>query len=673
MTLRALPLIALVLSIAAAPAAAQAPGDSVAYTALMSGNRAGFEMDHRTAGGGWSMHFEYNDRGRGPSVDETITMSAAGTPTSIVITGRDYLKNAVAEQFGIAAGVPSWKNSAEQGSGAAGASAFYLSMDGAAGEGGVLARALLASPAHSLDLFPTGRAHIDSVEAVTVEANGASRVVIRYDVSGLGFAPSPVWLDRDRTLFAQGGSWFMLIRSGWEPAAAKIIDRQRAADAARDGILAAKLSRHPKGTVAFTNADLFDAVSGKVIPGSTVIVERDRIIAVGPSASTKVPAGAEVIDATGKTLMPGMWDMHVHLGDADGLFDIAAGITTVRDLGNDVDESLARQKRFADGTLIGPRLLLAGLIDGPGPFSGPTKLKAATEDSARKIVRYLAKLGYVQVKIYSSVKPELVPPIVDEAHKLGLRVSGHIPAFMTAEQAVKDGYDEIQHANFLFLNFWFDSVPDTRTPARFTAVAQRAATLDLSSPPVQQFVALLKAHGTVLDPTVNVFEEMFIGRKGEVDPVYAPIADRVPPTIRRSFLTGGLPVPAGMDQRYRDSFKAVLAMVKMMHDAGIVIVAGTDAMPGFAYQRELELYVEAGIPAPDVLRITTLGAARVMKRERELGSVEQGKYADLVLIDGHPATTIGDIRHVTLVMKDGTIFDPAALDSAVGVKPWEKR
>ena len=668
---RALPLIALAAACLAVPVAAQQPGDSAVYTILMSGNRAGVEVDRRTKDGGLAIHYEFNDRGRGPGIDENLTLGAGGVPTAISIDGHDYMKNAVNERFSVVAGAPTWKNSAEAGSAAAGARGFYLSMDGASGEAALLARALLAAPGRSLDLLPTGRAHIDSIESLTVQANGATRTVIHYDVSGLGFSPQPIWLDPDGTLFAMGSTWYMIIRAGWEPAAGAIVDRQRAADQARAGVLSAKLSRRPKGVVAFRNAELFDAVSGKIVPGTTVIVDRDRIVAVGPTASTPVPAGAEVIDATGKTLMPGMWDMHVHLQDDDGLFNIAAGITTVRDLANDIDESLARQRRFADGSLIGPRLLLAGFIDGPGPYAGPTKVLVATEDSARNAVRNYAKLGYVQIKIYSSVKPELVPAIIDEAHKHGLRVSGHIPAFMTAEQAVKEGYDEIQHANFLFLNFWFDSVPDTQTPARFVAVAQKAATLDLKSPAVQQFVALLKSHGTVLDPTVNVFEEMFVARKGSVNPVYAPIADRMPPTIRRGFLTGGLPVPAGMDQRYRDSFKAALAMVKMMHDAGVPILAGTDAFAGFAYQRELELYVQAGIPAPDVLRIATLGAARVMKLDRELGSVEKGKYADLVLIAGHPATTIGDIRHVALVMKNGVLFDPAALDSAVGVLPWK--
>jgi hypothetical protein len=666
---RTAPLAALA-ACAAFALSAQAPAapDSTMYTVTMASNVAGHQTVRRRGDSAWT-EFEFNDRGRGPSVTELVVTGADGVPTAMTITGHDYLKSPVSESFAVNAGTATWKNDAESGSGAA--NGFYLSANGAPEEGAVLARALLRAPGHSLAILPSGTAHIDSIESMELR-DSVTRTVTRmvhYEISGLAFTPGAIWLDADGRLFAQGSSWFMVIRKGYEYMMPVILAAQRAADATRTARMAATLARHPKGVVVIRHAELFDAVHATMQPGMTVVVKGNKIVSVAPDASAKVPSGAEEIDARGRTLMPGMWDMHVHLSDDDGLFYIATGITTVRDMANDMDESLLRQKRFANGSLIGPRLLLAGFIDGPGPFAGPTKVLVDTPDSARNVVRRYKKNGYVQIKIYSSVKPELVPVIIDEAHKNGLRVSGHIPAFMTATQAVTEGFDEIQHVNFLFLNFWFDSVPDTRGPARFTAVAQKAAQLDLSSPPVQQFIALLKSHGTVLDPTVNVFEEMFVGRPGQMDPVYAPIADRLPPVVRRGFLGGGLPVPEGMDQRYRDSFAATLKMVKLLHDNGLRILAGTDALAGLSYPRELELYVQAGIPAPEVLRIATLGAARVMKLDGQVGSIEAGKMADLILVDGHPATNISDIRRVDWVMKDGAVYDPAALWPAVGIKP----
>jgi imidazolonepropionase-like amidohydrolase len=363
-----------------------------------------------------------------------------------------------------------------------------------------------------------------------------------------------------------------------------------------------------------------------------------------------------VIEGAGKTLLPGLWDMHVHSSDQDGVFHLASGVTTARDMANDVDETLERARRFERGVLIGPRLLLAGFIDGPGPYTGPTKILAATESAGRAHVARYDSLGYRQIKLYSSLDTAIVGAIIDEAHRRGMRVSGHVPAFMTAEQCIRLGYDEIQHINFLFLNFWADSVRDTRTPVRFTAPAALAATLDLDSPRVGALIALMRERSVVLDPTLNAFESMFVARKGTLDPVYTAVAGRLPPTIRRNLLNGGLPVPEGMDQRYRASFQAMLGMVKRLYDAGVPIVPGTDAqLPGFAYHRELELLVAAGIPSAKVLQMATLGSARVMSRDRELGSIIPGKLADLVLVDGDPVRRISDVRRTMLVVKNGDV------------------
>lgn len=642
--------------------------DTVRHTVLMSGRPAGVEKSWAEAGGR-VYYFEFNDRGRGPAVTERIVLGGDGLPALMETTGHDYFKNPVAERFTLANGRATWKNSAEDGSKVLTSRAIYGSLDGVPSEAGLLARALLAAPDGRMALLPEGEAHISRVGERTVQGRAGSRLVTLYAITGIGLAPFHVWLDPDGQLFALGGSWFMVIREGWESAQDGLVKAQDEAGETRATELARTLARRPAGPVVLRNANLFDAGSGRVLPRTTIVVTGNRITAVGPDGRVAFPPGAEVIDASGKTVLPGLWDMHVHIGDNDGLLQLAAGVTTVRDLANDTDELLRRRRRFDEGTLLGPRVLMAGFMDGPGPFAGPTKVLVATEAEGRAAVDRYADLGYVQIKVYSSIKPELIPAIVDQAHRRGLRVSGHVPAGMTAEQFVRLGADELQHANFLFLNFWADSIKETQTPVRFTAVARNAALLDLGSAPVQAFIRLLKERGTVVDPTVNVFEGMFTARKGTIDPGYVAIADRMPPQVRRGFLTGGLPVPEGLDQRHRDSFATMLRLVKLVYDAGIPIVAGTDAFAGFAYHRELELYVQAGIPAPEVLRIATLNAARIMKRDAELGSIAPGKLADLIVVDGNPAQQIGDIRRVTLVMKDGVRYEPAALYRAVGVRP----
>ncbi len=367
-------------------------------------------------------------------------------------------------------------------------------------------------------------------------------------------------------------------------------------------------------------------------------------------------------------LMPGLWDMHVHIQPNDGLLNIAAGVTSVRDLANDTETLLKTRDRFNQGTEIGPRIVMAGFIDGRGPYQGPTKIFADNEEEAKKAVDDYARLGYVQIKVYSSLKPELVPKIAKMAHDHGMRLSGHVPAGMIAEQFIRDGADEMQHMNFVFLNF-MPQVKDTRTPARFTEVAAHAAEIDPASDQVKAFIHLIQEHKTVLDPTLSIFEGMFMDRAGVMSDGYAAVADRMPAQVRRGFLYGGIAVPDGMDQRYRDSFNQMLKMLKALYDAGIPIVAGTDSLAGFSLHRELVLYAQAGIPAPKVLQLATLGAARVMKRDQEVGSIAPGKLADVILVDGDPSTQISDIYKVKTVVKDGVVYKVADLDKAIGVKP----
>jgi imidazolonepropionase-like amidohydrolase len=320
------------------------------------------------------------------------------------------------------------------------------------------------------------------------------------------------------------------------------------------------------------------------------------------------------------------------------------------------------------GETLGPRVIASGFLDGPGPYAGPTKALVDDAEAGREWIRRYAELGYRQIKLYSSLRPELVAPLAAEAHRLGLRVSGHIPAGMVAERAVRDGFDEIQHINMVVLNF-FPEVVETRTPARFTEVAARGVEIDPMGERFQAFVRFLRQRGTVVDPTVGIFQGMFRDRPGELSGEIAAVAARLPPTVRRGFLAGGLPVPEGMEATYTESAERLLELVAALHRGGVPIVAGTDALAGFALHRELELYVAAGIPAPEVLRLATLGAAQVMGRNGDLGSVTPGKLADFVLVDGRPDERIAELRRVRTVVKGGVVIDAGALYGALGVAP----
>lgn len=633
---------------------------------MLMGNLAGQQAVWTAPDGGVHMFYQFNDRGRGPKTTTIVTLDANGIPASETVEGNDYLKSAVSEKYSLQAKTARWKNDYEEGEKELNAPAMYVSINGAPGEIGFLVRAALANGG-KLALLPEGEAKVQRIAERQLLSGDQKRTVSLYAITGLDFSPTFAWLDDEKRFFGALNFWSAILPEGWEKAAPVLQEAQDQFTQARAADLANRLAHPAPRGIVFTHVNVFDSESGKIVADRNVVVQGNRIRSVSAGGPANVE-GAQVIDARDKTLLPGLWDMHAHLGDNDGILNLAGGVTTVRDLGNDSDVLLARKKRIEEGKEIGTRIILAGLIDGRGPYQGPTKVLISTEDEARSAVRNFKRLGYVQIKIYSSIKPELVPVIIDEAHKNGMRVSGHVPAGMTAAECVKLGYDEVQHANFLLLNFMPD-VRDTNTPSRFTAVAKRAADLDLNSAESQSFVQLLKERRTVLDPTLGAFEGMFVARPGQIAPGYDVVARRLPPQVRRGFLTGGLTPPPGMDEQYKKSFAKMVDIVAVMYRAGIPVMSGTDTMAGFGLHRELELHVQAGIPAAKVLQDATLSAARIMKMDRDLGSIAPGKLADVILVDGNPLEDISDIRETTLVVKDGIWYRPAELYSAIGVAP----
>lgn len=654
--------------ILAAPAFAVSREDAL----LIMRRPAGKQIVTPVAKDGARAEYSYNDRGRGDHIIATWKVDAMGIPTEYTGRGNDYMKVAVQENFRISRGKASWKNRQEQGETEVARPSFYVPVNAPPEFTGVLARALLKAPDRTLALLPAGEARIESAGSVTASLKSGGTVQLtQYRISGLGFAPQSVWLDEAGNTAGIVSAWFTVIVPEYQDALDTLLETQNKADEAWSRRLAQDLTHVPTGELVIRNARLFDPRDLSVTAGMSVLVRGERITRVISNTDLQVPPGAEVIDAGGQFLMPGLWDNHQHFGDVDGMLDLANGVTSARDMANDTEQFPARVARFDAGTELGPRVFKAGMIDGTGELAGPTKMRVDTAEQAAQAVNWFADHGYGQIKIYSSVKPELVPGIAEAAHARGLRVSGHVPAFMSARQFVEAGADELQHLNFFFLNFLADTVRETRNMQRFTAVAEHAREFAPGDPRVTDFIAVLKRHHTVLDPTMNVFESQFSGNPAAPPPGLEGIAQRLPPQIRRQFTSSALAVPKGKESAYREAFPAMLRMLKALHEAGVPIIPGTDALPGYTLIHELELYERAGIAPAEVLRLATLTSARTIGAEGERGVIAGGKLADMILIDGDPSRRVSDLHDITTVIKGGKTFRPGDIEQALGIQTRE--
>jgi imidazolonepropionase-like amidohydrolase len=669
------PALAALLAVAAVAAAA--PGAASAATerrdeVVLLGNLAGEQQVSTSSDGVTHAEFSFNDRGRGPHITATWRLDAAGVLSEYQGRGNDYIKAAVAETFRLAAGQASWSSRSEHGSTAVKGEAFYVPVDAPPEILGVLARALFKAPGHRLALLPSGEAALEKIE---LSAEDAARIagprgpLTLYTITGLGFSPSPIWLERDGATAASAFYWISVLPAALHGELSTLLAVQTHWSAARSAVVARELTHVPAGEVVIRNARLFDPRDLTVTPATSVLVRGAYIVRVAADADVTADPKAEVIDAHGRFLMPGLWDNHQHFGDDTGALDLANGVTSARDMGNDTDEFPERVARFDAGTELGPRLWKSGIIDGTGQYAGPTKMRIDTAAQAVADVDWYADHGYGQIKIYSSIPPPIVAVMAAEAHARGLRVSGHVPAFMSAEQFVAAGADEIQHLNFIVLDFLWPTVQETRNMNRFTAVAAHARDFPPSAPQVREFIAYLARHHTVLDPTLNVFEALFCGDPAAVTPGLEAVAPRMPPQVRRGLLSGALATPKGEEAAYRQALPAMLTLLKALYDARVTIIPGTDSMAGYELHHELELYARAGIPPAEVLRMATLTSALVVGANGQRGVIAPGKLADLILVDGDPSLRIADIDRIDVVMKGGNLYDPARIEAALGITP----
>lgn len=418
----------------------------------------------------------------------------------------------------------------------------------------------------------------------------------------------------------------------------------------------------PAETVVINGGTIIDVSTGKEIKDSVIVVEGDRIKAVGRNGQVTIPQGARIIDARGKWIIPGLTDMHSHITGSKNLplgLYLANGVTTIRDPGGNLTLLRLMREQIDSGRVIGPRLFFAGpLLDGNPPVWPPGSLMVDTPERAESTVNFLIDQGVDCVKVYNNISEPVLRVIIDTAHKRGISVIGHVPRSITMTRAVELGMDCLEHIRVTGREVLpveeankIDFLPLGR---RETLLWQR---FDLDMPEFKRLVGFLVEKKVFLDPTLTIDEETFAGgyEANVGDPNNHFLARELFEEWRREPRPELYNIPAELKEAAVSGFRKRQQFVGMLSRAGVQLVAGTDGvglgtrLPGFGLQHELELLGASGLKPIDVLRAATITAARALNREKELGSIEAGKFADLVILNDNPLADIRNTRKFNLL------------------------
>ena len=614
--------------------------------------------------------FHFTDRSTTVPLTAKFRSTPDLTPLSFEIKGRTARMISIDEALSIANGKAQFRTRDRQSELALPPGAFFT----IAGYAPTTMQMLMVrywathgSPAQ-LATLPGGTVKVEPRGQDTIHVGAKEEKLDRYTVEGLIWGRETLWFDSHRNLVAAITTdaefdHFEAIREGYEGTLGDLVGRAGADGMAALAEISKGISGSQAATLAIVGATLIDGTGAAPLADAAVVIQKGRIVAAGPRSKVKIPRHAKIVDAQGKTILPGLWDMHAHFEQVEwGPIYLAAGVTTVRDCGNEFEFITAVRDAIAQQRGLGPRLLLAGVVDGSGPMALGVERVDTPEQARMWVDRYHAA-GFQQMKIYSSVKLEEVKAVAEEAHRFGMTVTGHVPEGLSAYQVIEAGQDQINHIGYI-ADILHPALPAN---AGFRERFEAEANLDLNSPEAQKALGFLKEHHTVVDPTMALSEFM-TATTAKPPASFEPGVNKVAPELAEQLTDVGPPTDRSKLQDL--VFDKEIGIVGALHSAGIPVVAGTDqTVPGYSLHREIELYVQAGFTPMEAIQAATIVPARVMGMEKQLGTVEKGKRGDLILINGNPLEDIHNTRNVEYVITNGTMYRTAELWQSVGFKP----
>ena len=518
----------------------------------------------------------------------------------------------------------------------------------------------------ALPTLPRGEVSLTLKGEDIVQIDGKDVALDRYVVEGINWGGRTIWLDKSKNLVAvvkANTQIRELIKKGYEEAKPYFIKGNVEEQMAQLSEYTKSLKGEESQITALVGGDVVDGLKDATQKDMTIIIENGRITSIGSSPDITIPDNAKVIDVSGKTLMPGMWDMHAHSNQVQWApAYLAGGVTTIRDNGNELEFATAFRDAIAKDGATGPDIVLAGMTDGPGP-KGNGIIRARSVEEAKEVVKLYHDNGYEQIKIYTSIEPEILKVLADEAHKVGMTVTGHVPALVNStNKAVESGMDMLSHSNRILAVLF----PDQKVS---DLGAFYMAKNDITDAQINEAIAFYLKHGTVLDPTLGLGVIRTLP-KGELMETLEPDAGRMAYELFESkrFRSGANEKRAELSKQ--NIIKSAEVIGKFFK-AGIPVVAGTDNFaPGFGHFLELETYQKYGGLTPlEAIQTATIIPATVMGKGEETGTLEIGKEADIAILDKNPLTNIANLRSVSAVMTNGNYYESEPLWEAADFKP----
>jgi len=608
-----------------------------------------YQLTHATNGGqDYAIDCFYSDRGKDVPLTSSMLISASGEPLKMISKGLTSRHSQVNDTATLGPeGILLKSDSTSRllakttnmfpVGGAAPATIQWLLVDWWSKHG---------KPARIQGLY--GEIEIRALGTDTLRIASGDRILSAIGIKNVIWGWEFLWMDQQGKLVALAtinaeGDKFEFIHPAYEDQLLFFAERSAVYGTQQYAVITGS-----NRSYAIMHGVLVDIEKGKKLQDAAIIITDGKITWTGPSGKAVIPAGTAVIDAKGRHMLPGLWDMHAHLKQVEwGPAYIAAGITTVRDMANEFVFINTMKSSIGAGKGVGPTILRAGIIDGPGPLGNGIMIATTKEEGIALVKKYKAA-GFEQIKLYGQLQPDVIQAICEEAHRQGLTVTGHIPRSMTTMQAVDMGMDMIAHIPYLMNAFKADS--------NFV--------VDLTQADNRNTLKRLLEKKVVVDPTLTIFEILFRPFNQPFEQI-EPAFKTLPASIQADFNGIGLP-PAEAVKKIEQQ-TGYKQLVYQLYKAGVPIVAGTDMMiPGYSLYRELEAYVAAGLTPLQALQCATSTPARVMGMASTSGSLAKGKDADIILVDGDPLTNISDIRKVSHVFKAGRLYDPAALHHLIG-------